>query len=382
MVHRYVAAAAGYHRALLGDLKQLVECESPSDVPSCVDRANDLLVELTGDLAKPRFFKAADYGRHLLLRFVPARGRRQKQGRLLGLGHMDTVWPLRTIAAMPWRQSDERVCGPGILDMKAGLLFFVYAVRLLRDLDVPVNRELALLVVSDEEVGSPTSRTLTESEALRSGHVLVLEPGTGLTGKLKTARKSVARYNVSVTGRAAHAGVDFNRGASAILEAAQIVQRCAGFTDTARGITVNPGVIRGGTRSNVVPDHAEIEIDVRSVRIADAQRIDKKIRSLRPVDRRCRLQVEGGVNRPPMERTRAMASLFRRAAGIAAPMGIVLEESSTGGGSDGNFTAALGVPTLDGLGAIGEGAHAPDEGILTNRINDRVALLAALIAEL
>ncbi len=384
MSHPYLAAAADYRSALVRDLRQLVECESPSDVPFCVEQANDLLVETTRDLAKPRLFKAPGYARHLLLSFVPSlrRQRSPKRGRILGLGHMDTVWPLRTITAMPWREANGRLWGPGILDMKAGLLFFVYAVRILRDLDVPVNREVALLVVSDEEVGSPTSRVITETEAKRSGHVLVLEPGTGLTGKLKTARKSVARYRVSVTGRAAHAGVDFEQGASAILEAAQVVQRCAAFTDTGRGCTVNPGVVRGGTRSNVVADHAEIEIDVRAVRMADALRIDKMIRSLRPVDRRCQLQVEGGVNRPPMERTRNMASLFRRAAEIASELGIALEESATGGGSDGNFTAALGIPTLDGLGAVGEGAHAAHESILIDEMNERVALLASLIAGL
>jgi len=281
---------------------------------------------------------------------------------------------------MPFRQADGRLWGPGVLDMKSGLAFSLFALRALRDLEIHVKRRIVLLVVSDEEVGSPSSRALTEAEARRSNCVLVLEPGTGFAGKLKTARKGVGHYTLTVEGRAAHAGVDFENGASAIAEAARQVVAIAGFTDLARGTTVNPGIIQGGTRSNVVAAEARVEIDVRVTRLAYAEELDRKFRALRPVDARCSIHVEGGLNRPPMERTPEIGNLFTKAREIAASLGIELEESATGGGSDGNFTAALGVPTLDGLGAVGEGAHAANESALVSRIADRVALLAGLLA--
>src|SRR5581483_279102 len=285
------------------------------------------------------------------LRASPA----QKSGQILALGHSDTVWPLGTLKTMPFRQSGGRLWGPGVLDMKSGLAFFVMAIRTLRDLDVPVARKIVLLVVSDEETGSRTSRALTEAEAKQSDCVLVLEPGTGLTGKLKTARKGIANYAVEITGKAAHAGVDFENGASAILETARQIERISAWTDLQRGITVNPGVVNGGTRTNVVAAQARVEFDVRAVRLRDSLSLDRKFRALKPYDKRCTLRVEGGLNRPPMERTKAIARLFAKAQKIGNGLDLQLEESATGGGSDGNFTAALGVPTLDGLGGVGEG---------------------------
>ena len=287
-----------------------------------------------------------------------------------------------TLRHMPFRSAKGRLWGPGVLDMKSGLAFFIAAVRALCKLDIPVRRKVALLVVSDEEGGSPASRPITEREAKRSDAVLVLEPGTGLTGKLKTARKGIGHYAISVQGKAAHAGVDFGNGASAILEAARQIEKIAAMTNQKRGITVNPGVISGGTRSNVVAADARMEIDVRVVRVRDAEAIDRKLRAIRPVDKRCTVQVEGGLNRPPMERTKAIAELFAQAQEIGAKLGLMIEESATGGGSDGNFTAALDVPTLDGLGGVGEGAHAPNESILVNRMADRIALLAGLLSDL
>jgi len=212
--------------------------------------------------------------------------------------------------------------------------------------------------------------------------VLVLEPGTGLTGKIKTARKGVGDYTVTVKGRASHAGVDFQNGASAIVELARQIERISSFTNLDRGITVNPGVIAGGTRTNVVAAEARAEVDIRVARMKDAPGLDKKFHGLRPFDKRCAIQVEGGVNRPPMERTAGIRKLFQTAQGLAKELGVDLEESSTGGGSDGNFTAALGVPTLDGLGGVGEGAHAVNESILVDRIADRTALLAMLLSRL
>jgi glutamate carboxypeptidase len=360
-------------------IREMVACESPSDSPAAVDRLVDFLIGHTRDVASAEVVKASGFGKHLRLEFKLPGG---SDSQLLALGHSDTVWPLGTLQSMPFRQAEGRLWGPGVLDMKAGLAFFIYAMRALRDLEVTVPRKVVLLVVSDEEVGSPSSRPLTEAEARRSETVLVLEPGTGLTGKLKTARKGVGSYSVFVEGQAAHAGVDFSNGASAILEAARQVLRIAKFTDLARGTTVNPGVISGGTRTNVIAAQARVDVDIRVARLTDALLLDENFRALQPVDERCTIQVQGGLNRPPMERTPAIEALFFKARELGAAMGVVVEESSTGGGSDGNFTAALGVPTLDGLGAVGEGAHASNESILMDRIADRVALLAGLVAEI
>ena len=379
-MHPYLSYAAARQKQTIALIKELVECESPTDAPAEVNRFVDLLISHTSDMATAKRLKSGRFGDHLRLEFkLPGR---RKEGRILGLGHSDTVWPLGTLRNMPFRSSKGRLWGPGVLDMKSGLAFFIIAVRALRELDIPVHRKIVLLVVSDEEVGSLTSRQITEGEAKRGNAVLVLEPGTGLTGKLKTARKGIGRYVVSIEGKAAHAGVDFDHGASAIVEAAKQIEKIAAMTDRKRGITVNPGVISGGTRSNVVAAEAQIEIDARAVRMRDAEMMDRKLRALRPVDKRCKVQVEGGVNRPPMERTKAIAGLFRQAREIGTNLGLTLEESSTGGGSDGNFTAALGIPTLDGLGGVGEGAHAPNENILVNRIADRVALLSGLLSNL
>jgi glutamate carboxypeptidase len=361
-------------------IRQLVECESPSDSPEAVNRFVDLLIERTKDIASAKLIKANGWGKHLRLDFkLPGGG---KAGRILGLGHSDTVWPLGTLREMPFREANGRLWGPGVLDMKSGLAFFVFAACAVRDLDVPVSRKVVLLVVSDEETGSRTSRSITEAEARQSDYVLVLEPGTGLAGKLKTARKGVGNYTIDIEGKASHAGVDFAAGASAILEAARQIERISGFTNLQRGTTVNPGVISGGTRTNVVAAQARIEVDVRVARLRDAAPLDRKFQALRPVDKRCKLRVEGGLNRPPMERTRAIAGLFAKARAIGSEMGLHVEESSTGGGSDGNFTAALGVPTLDGLGGVGEGAHAVNESILVDRIADRTAFLAGLLTGL
>jgi glutamate carboxypeptidase len=360
-------------------VRRMVMCESPSNDAGAVNRMVDLVVDETRGLATADAIPADGFGNHLRLRFnLPGR----EDGQVLLMGHTDTVWPIGTVATMPFREAEGRLWGPGILDMKAGLAFAIFAVRALLDLKISVRRQIAMLAVSDEEVGSPTSRALTETEAKKSSCVLVLEPGTGLAGKLKTARKGVGHYTLFVSGRAAHAGVDFGNGASAILEAARQIEKIAAFTNLDRGITVNPGIITGGTRTNVVAAEARVDIDVRVSRLEDADVLDRKFRALTPVDERCTLCIEGGLNRPPMERTDAIERLYLRAKQMARDLGCELEESSTGGGSDGNFTAALGIPTLDGLGAVGEGAHARNESILLNRIADRTALIAALLAEL
>lgn len=369
--------------ALTTLIRELVECESPSDDAAAATRFADLLAAKASGLATARTFSGGKYGRNLLLTFDLPGPRRKKGPRILAVGHGDTVWPVGTLKTMPWREEDGRLWGPGVLDMKAGLAFFLTAMRILRELDLPLSRPVALWVVSDEEVGSEVSRPLTGKMALQSAAVLVLEPGTGLEGKLKTARKGVGDYTVTVRGRASHAGVDFTAGASAIVEAARQVERIAGFTDLGKGLTVNPGVIRGGTRTNVVAAEAQIEADIRIARMRDYAALHRKFLGLKPVDPRCSLEVTGGLNRPPMERTPGVAALYRAAKSLAARhLGLTLEESSTGGGSDGNFTAGLGVPTLDGLGAVGEGAHAARESILASRMADRTALLAHLTRHL
>lgn len=361
-------------------IRRLVECESPTDDAGAVNRFVDLITAEVQGEADIRTYPGGTFGRHLRLEFrLPGR---RKTRQLLLLGHSDTVWPLGTLARMSFRERDGRLWGPGVLDMKSGIAFAIQAARALRELDIPVSRRVVLLLNADEEVGSDSSRPLTEREARRSAAVLVLEPGTGLEGKLKTERKGIGGFKVSVAGRASHAGVDFAAGASAIVELARQIAVIAGFTDLDRGITVNPGVIRGGSRSNVVADEASADVDFRFVRQKDGAGLERKFRSLRPIDKRCRLTVEGGVNRPPMERSRAGLELFRHARDLGRTVGLDIAESSTGGGSDGNFTAALGIPTLDGLGGVGEGAHALNESILTDRIADRTAMIAALLCVL
>lgn len=370
----FLAYAQSKQNSIVALIRQLVECESPSDSPEALDRFVSLMSDVVAPMATIRTF------RHGHMRAEFALPGAKKRGRILALGHSDTVWPLGTLRAMPFRKEKGRLWGPGALDMKSGLAFFVFAMRAIRELDVPVSRKVMLQLNADEEVGSRTSRTLTEQAARRSDCVLVLEPGTGMEGRLKTARKGVGVYKVAVRGRASHAGVDFEAGASAVVELARQIERIAGFTDSKRGITVNPGVLAGGTRSNVVAAEARAEIDVRVARMKDAAALHRKFAALRVFDKRCTLEVTGGVNRPPMERSPGGADLFAKARGLAGKLGVKLEESATGGGSDGNFTAALGVPTLDGLGGVGEGAHADNESILIDRIADRTALLAKLVA--
>ena len=369
--------ARKHQPALIRFIRDLVECESPTDSPEAVARCANLLADSLGDIADARMRPGNTY----VGTFRLPGGK--KSGRILALGHSDTVWPLGTLRTMRFRQHDGRLWGPGVLDMKAGLAMFAFAMRALRELEIPVAHQVQLLVNPDEETGSKMSRATTEKLAKGCRAVLVLEPGTGLEGKVKTARKGIGGYRIAVHGVAAHSGVDFEKGASAVVELSrQIAEKIAGFTDLKKGITVNPGVISGGTRSNVAAAYAETQIDIRVPRAQDAIALDKKFRALRPFDKRCSLEVTGGMNRPPMERSKGIAELFRMTRSLASEVGVALEESSTGGGSDGNFTAAIGVPTLDGIGAVGEGAHATHESVLVDRLADRVALLAKLVAHL
>ena len=361
-------------------IRRMVEIESPSDNKAAVDRLGEFLADALAPLAKIKVYRSRDRGNHLRAEFCLPR--KKKNGQILAVGHMDTVYPLGTLRQMPFRIAGGRLWGPGVFDMKTGISIAIFAAEALRELDRPVQRKLVLHLVSDEEVGSESSRALTEAEARKSAAVLVLEPSLGPDGKVKTARKGVGDYTVSVKGKAAHAGLDFESGASATLELARQLARISDFTNLERGITVNPGLIGGGTRINVVAEEAWAKIDLRVWKLADARRVDRKFRALRPVDRRTSIRVEGGLNRPPLERSPAIVSLYKKARKIAAELGVKLGEAQVGGGSDGNFTAALGIPTLDGLGAVGEGAHSPHESVLIDRLADRVALVARLIESL
>ncbi|HTC95433.1 MAG TPA: M20 family metallopeptidase [Terriglobales bacterium] len=357
--------------------QKLVEIESPTHNKKAVDALGRALGEEFSRMgAQITFHKQLKFGDHLQASF---KSEDAHSPAILLLGHMDTVWELGALKSMPCRVSDGRVWGPGVLDMKAGIVQIVFALRALRDTFGHPPGNVEVLLVTDEEVGSESSRPVTEWLAEKSSIVFVLEPSQGLAGALKTARKGVGNYTVKVTGKAAHAGIDFRAGTSAITELAYQIGIIEKFTDLKRGLTVNPGVIRGGTRSNVVAAEAEVEVDVRIPRQADAGLIEKKFRSLRPRNRRCKLQVSGGINRPPMERSKEIAAWFMKARTLAQGMGWKLQEAATGGGSDGNFTAALGIPTLDGLGAVGEGAHAASESVLIRELPRRAALLAALM---
>jgi len=355
-------------------LRSLVLQESPSEDRLAVNEAVALVeghARVLGGTV--RRHGHSHFGDILELRFGPARSSRKP---ILLLGHLDTVWPLGTLATMPWREADGRYWGPGVLDMKAGVVMALAAVSILQELGL--DRPVCLLLNSDEEVGSSASWQITEELALASSAVFVLEPAQGLA--YKTARKGVGQYTVRVTGVAAHSGVDFERGHSAVLELAKLVQTISGFTDLSAQRTVNCGVIAGGTRSNVVAQHASAEVDVRIARASDALRVEKLFRKLKVSDPHCRLEITGGINRPPMERKAGTIALFKKARGLAAELGFELDEASTGGGSDGNFTAALGIPTLDGMGAVGEGAHAAHEHVIVEHLAPRTALLAAMLA--
>jgi glutamate carboxypeptidase len=355
-------------------LHELVQQESPSEDRQAVNAAVALAEHWSREQgARIKRYRQREFGDVLELRFGQPRS---KQKPILLLGHLDTVWPIGTLKKMPWREADGRYWGPGVLDMKAGVVMALAALGTLREMKL--SRPATLLLNSDEEVGSPISRAITERLALESAAVFVLEPAQGLA--YKTARKGVGQYHVEVTGVAAHSGVDFEKGHSAILELAKLIQTIASFTNLARKLTVNCGVIAGGTRSNVVASQSWTEVDVRIAKARDAAYVEKLFRNLKVSDPRCKLTITGGINRPPMERKAGTIALFKKARSLAADFGFVLEEAATGGGSDGNFTAALGVPTLDGMGAVGDGAHAAHESVVIEHLVPRTALLAAMIA--
>ena len=374
MTNTIITRVRSQEKWIQSRLRELVLQESPSEDRAGLNAAAKLVQGWARELGgKARWHLQKNFGDILELRFGAPRS---AQRPVLLLGHLDTVWPLGTLKRMPWREAEGRFFGPGVLDMKAGVVMALAAIGVLRELKI--KRPVTLLLNSDEEIGSTVSRPNTERLALESSAVFVLEPAQGLA--YKTARKGVGHYTVRVTGVSSHAGVDFERGHSAVLELVKLVQTISGFTDLKRGLTVNCGVIAGGTRSNVVAAEAQAEVDVRIARAADAALTERKFRSLKVSDPACKLEVSGGINRPPMERKAGTITLFKQAKKLAAELGFNLDEAATGGGSDGNFTAALGVPTLDGMGAVGEGAHAAHENVVAEDLIPRTALLAAMLA--
>lgn len=372
------ALLAGAHRkqpGLLALIRRMVLAESPSDDKAAVDKCVTLAAAHAKALgARIKIHRQSSYGNILEARFGPPKGSSNPKPVLL-LGHLDTVWPLGTLKTMPCTISEGRLRGPGALDMKGGVAMALTALEMIAEAGA-LDREIVLLLNSDEEVGSPVSRPLTERIALGCDAVYVLEPAQGLA--YKTARKGTGNWRIEIKGIAAHAGVDFEKGASALCELARIIEIVSGWTRLERGLTVSIGMAGGGSKTNVIPAEAWAEVDVRIAHKADGPRIERQFARLKAFDKRCTLNIAGGTNRPPMERTRATVRLFQRAQALAGEIGIHLDEAATGGASDGNFTSALGIATLDGMGAVGEGAHAHHESISIEHLASRTALLAGM----
>lgn len=363
---------------MLDLIARLVHLESPSTDKSLLDACADELAALFGRVGTVERIANPAGGDHLRVTVTDVAEPALPPA--LVLCHYDTVWPVGTVAQRPFTVTADRAFGPGVYDMKASIAMVYAALGGFGQPAPRLHRPVIVLLTSDEEIGSPTSRALIEATAAQAAHVLVIEPPTEPDGALKTARKGGGAFRVTITGRAAHAGVEPEKGISAITELAHQILAVNALADPALGTTVNVGVIGGGTRPNVVPAEAWMEVDVRVWTQAEATRIEAGMAALKPVTSGTQVAVSGSVRRPPMERTPASAALFARAQELGATLGLDIREGSTGGGSDGNFTAALGIPTLDGLGCPGAGAHADHEQISRQGLIDRTALLCALLS--
>ena len=363
---------------MLATLRQFVTTESPSLEKAAADRCCDIIAAAWRKRnARVERIAQKHRGDHLRVTWWPHKSRSSAQ--LLVLGHYDTVYSTGTLAKMPFRISAGKAYGPGVFDMKAGIVQALFALEVLQQSKIASNKRLVFLWTSDEEIGSDSSRKLIESEARRSDAVFVLEPSFGPRGLIKTARKGIGEAEIIVHGRASHAGLAPQEGINAIHELALQIERMQKWNDLRRGVSVNVCKIEGGTRTNVIPERAKAIFDLRALRAADMRRIEQRLHALRPTLPGARLEIHGGFSRPPLEH-KISATLFARAKSLASQMGLALGECTVGGGSDGNLTAALGIPTLDGLGAVGDGAHSAHEHILTNTMPARAALLAALLA--
>ncbi|CAM9643616.1 unnamed protein product [Ectocarpus sp. 12 AP-2014] len=363
-----------HHQQMLEDIERLVSAESPSNDKAAVDACGHTLNQLFQERlnCQADVYSQPEKGDHL--GFTVGKGERQ----ILILGHFDTVWDIGRLSI---RREKGKFYGPGILDMKAGLVQAIWAVKALNELETLPSARIRFLYTSDEELGSPTSRERIEQESLASDVVLVVEPATANGSALKTARKGSGRFYIHITGKAAHAGNNPEEGVSAIEELSHQIQYLHRLADPAKGTTVNVGMVRGGGPLNVVPESAELGIDVRVTTLEEAERIQKAIYQSTPFHPDVKLTVSGDMTRPPMERTQATARLFSIAQHAAGELGFELAEASVGGGSDGNFAAAKGIPTLDGLGATGAAPHAEYEHIVIDSIVPRAAMLAALIRQ-
>jgi glutamate carboxypeptidase len=360
---------------MVASVHEMVGRESPTqNKPACDALCSYLAGEFECLGGRVRIHRQRSAGDHLQVNFTGGKGREP----VLLLGHFDTVYDMGTLETMPWREEKGRLYGPGVFDMKSGIAQMMFALWASREIQGGLPRPVTVLLVSDEEGGSESSRALTEKIARQCSAVLVCEP-SGPGGALKTARKGVGSFLMKITGQAAHSGLDFEKGQSAILELAHQIQAISRLTDLRRGVTLNVGVVRGGTRTNVIAAEATAGVDLRIARKADGAVMERKVRGLRPVNPKCRIEIEGGINRPPMERTKQVVALYELARKIARELGFSLAEIAVGGGSDGNFTGGIGIPTLDGLGGVGEGAHATHESIVAAELPRRAALLAGLI---
>jgi glutamate carboxypeptidase len=362
---------------MLSTLRELVEIESPSLEKEAADRCcRHLSGEWLRRKVVVRIVSQKHRGDHLRILWS---SRSRPAGQLLVLGHYDTVYPIGTLQKMPFRVTGGKTFGPGTFDMKAGIVQALFALHALQESRIQLQKRIVFLWTSDEEIGSESSRKLLESEAKRSDAVFVLEPSLGPRGLIKTSRKGVGEAQLVVHGRSSHAGLAPEKGINAIHELAAQIARIENWNDHRRGVTINADVVSGGTRTNVIAEHARAVLDLRAWRASDMHALEEHLYSLRPIHRGAKLEITGGFDRPPFERKHNVA-LFQRAKTVAAQMGLTLGEAAAGGGSDGNFTAALGIPTLDGMGAVGDGAHASHEHIITRTMPERAALLAALLA--
>lgn len=363
---------------MLGVLRRFVSTESPSLEKEAANRCCGVVAKQwrKSDVHVERI-PQKHRGDHLRVTYAPQKSR--PAGQLLVLGHYDTVYSTGTLRKMPFRISGGKAYGPGIFDMKAGIVQALFALRAVQQAKLQLRKQIVFLWTSDEEIGSESSLKLIEAEARRSDAVFVLEPSFGPRGFLKTARKGVGEAELLVQGRASHAGLAPEEGINAVHELAAQLTRIEGWNDARRGVSINADIIEGGTRTNVIAERARAVLDLRALRASDMHRIERRLCALRPIHKGAKLKVTGGFDRPPLER-RMCAALFARAKSVANQMNFTLGECTAGGGSDGSFTGALRIPTLDGLGAVGDGAHSDHEYVLIHTMPARAALLAALLA--
>ncbi|WP_271400055.1 M20 family metallopeptidase [Salinicoccus roseus] len=361
---------------IFNHIEEIVKMETPSDNKELLDKAALWIAEKFEDLTggSAEIIDNKETGNHVIGTF----GQGEKQ--LLLLAHFDTVWESGTLNHMPFRKDSNKAYGPGIFDMKTGLIQTLYALKSIRELGEKLNKRIVCIFDSDEEIGNPTSKNLIEKEAKISERAFVMEPAMSEKGSLKTSRKGVGIYRMTVKGKPAHSGIDPEKGISAIEELARQTVYLHSLSNMERGITVNVGVFNGGSRSNVIAEEAMAEIDVRAKTVSDLKMITEEIENITPFHDGTEIEISGDINRMPLERTEGVIEMYQKALKISVELGIDLSEAETGGGSDGNLTSVY-VPTLDGLGAVGDGAHANHEHINLNHVVDRTALLANLLKE-